>query len=153
MIGWIHRPLLPGEDILLNPILFAGWVGIFITALNLVPIGQLDGGHLLYCLLGKRAHRIGRLLYFGAVAFVVLKIMQGHNEYVAWTLMLALLWFMGTEHPPTANDDVPLGTTRVVLGWLTLAFILIGFIPSPQYVNPPPEKQNPPIHEPAEIAR
>jgi len=59
--------------------------------------------------------------------------------------MLILVWFMGTRHPPTANDDIPLGPTRIVLGWLTLAFILVGFVPSPQYVNPIPEKQTAPI--------
>jgi len=153
MIGWIHRPLLPGEDILLNPILFAGWVGIFITALNLVPIGQLDGGHILFCLLGRKAHWIARYLYLGFVGFVVLKVIQGHAEYSAWTLMLILVWFMGTEHPPTANDDVPLGPVRIVLGWLTLAFILVGFVPSPQYVSPAPEKQKAPIHQAPELAR
>ncbi|HEY2252804.1 MAG TPA: site-2 protease family protein [Planctomycetaceae bacterium] len=153
MVGWIHRPLLPGEDILLNPILFAGWVGIFITALNLVPIGQLDGGHILYCLLGRKAHPIARFLYLGFVVFVVLKVMQGHNEYAAWSLMLILVWLMGTRHPPTANDGVPLGTTRIVLGWLTLAFILVGFVPSPQYVSAIPEKQNPPVHAVPAIAR
>lgn len=153
MIAWIHRPLLPGEDIALNPILFAGWVGIFITALNMVPIGQLDGGHILYCLVGKKAHSIARTLYFGFVAFVILQILQGHAEYSAWSLMLILVWFMGTRHPPTANDDVPLGLTRIVLGWLTLAFILVGFVSSPQYVNPPPEKKPATIHDAPEVAR
>ncbi len=103
--------------------------------------------------MGKNAHRIARFLYFGFVAFVALKVLQGHGEYSAWTLMLILVWFMGTRHPPTANDDVPLGTTRIVLGWLTLAFILIGFVPSPQYVSPTPENPTAPIHKPAEIAQ
>ena len=147
MIGWIHQPLQPGEDIILNPILFAGWVGIFITALNLVPIGQLDGGHILYCLLGRKAHRVARALYVGAVAFVVFQVLRGHNEYAAWTLMLILVGFMGTRHPPTADDRVPLGTTRVILGWLTLAFIFVGFVPSPMYETKGPSEPSTPAQQ------
>ena len=140
MIAWIQRPLQPGEDILFNPILFAGWVGIFITGLNLMPIGQLDGGHILYCLVGRRAHSIARMLYFGAVGFVVFKVVQGHIEYSAWTFMLVLVWIMGTRHPPTADDRMPLGKTRIVLGWLTLAFIIIGFVSVPMYESQAPEQ-------------
>lgn len=147
MIGWIHKPLQPGEDIILNPILFAGWVGIFITALNLIPIGQLDGGHLLYCLLGRKAHRIARALYVGAIAFVVFQVTQGHQEYAAWTLMLILVGFMGTRHPPTADDRVPLGKTRVILGWLTLAFIFVGFVPSPMYESKGSSEPRVPIQQ------
>ena len=147
MVGWIHRPLQPGEDIALNPILFAGWVGIFITGLNLIPIGQLDGGHILYCLIGKRAHRIARLLYVGAIAFVVYQVARGNHEYGGWTLMLLLLGWMGTRHPPTANDDMPLGMPRIVLGWLTLAFILIGFVSTPMYVSPAPAEKAVPSQE------
>ena len=52
---WIHGPMPPHHELQLNALLFAGWVGIFITALNLMPIGQLDGGHILYTLIGRRA--------------------------------------------------------------------------------------------------
>jgi len=144
MIGWIHRPLKPGEDILLNPILFAGWVGIFITALNLIPIGQLDGGHILYCLVGKRAHQIARAVYLAAVGYVVVQVLRGRMEYSVWTLMLILVWMMGTRHPPTANDHIPLGRIRIVLGWLTLAFILVGFVPLPMYEGSPVRAPRPP---------
>ena len=125
-------------------VLFVG-VGIFITGLNLIPIGQLDGGHILYCLLGKKAHLVARALYLGAVGAVVFQVIRGHLEYSAWTLMLILVWFMGTRHPPTANDHVPLGKARVMLGWLTLAFILVGFVPSPMYQSQGPAKDRPPI--------
>ena len=106
---------------------FAGWVGLLVTSLNLIPIGQLDGGHVLYALLRKRAHKIAMFLLFAAFFITLLHF----NKYGGWSLMLALLFFMGPRHPPTANDEEPLGTFRTVLGWLTLAFILIGFTATP----------------------
>jgi membrane-associated protease RseP (regulator of RpoE activity) len=140
MIAWIHHPLKPGEDIALTPILHAGWVGIFITSLNLIPIGQLDGGHLLYCLIGRKAHRVAQALYFGAVAFVLFQVFRGNKEYYVWTLMLLLVGLMGPRHPPTADDNVPLGLPRIILGWLTLAFVLVGFVSMPMYTTPRPEQ-------------
>ncbi len=120
-------PIPEGHDIRLNPILFAGWVGLLITALNLMPIGQLDGGHVLYALLRKRAHHVASFLLLAAVVAVIWQ----WKELFLWTPMLFLLALMGPVHPPTANDGVPLGAGRVVLGWLTLAFIPIGFTPWP----------------------
>lgn len=114
-----------GHDVFLHPLAFAGWVGIFITALNLFPIGQLDGGHILYALIGKRAHVVARLFAIGAIVGVLI------GGYYAWIVMLALLLWMGIHHPPTENDEAPLGTTRVVLGWITLAFMPLGFTPVP----------------------
>lgn len=115
----------PAQDIGLHPIAFAGWVGIFITALNLIPISQLDGGHILYALLRKKAHIVAQLLLVAAIIAVVF------GGYWGWSLMILLLLFIGPNHPPTANDDVPLGTTRIILGWLTLLFMFIGFTPTP----------------------
>jgi membrane-associated protease RseP (regulator of RpoE activity) len=114
-----------GQDVLLHPVAFAGWVGIFITALNLVPIGQLDGGHILYALLLRRAHVVAQMLLLAAMAAVIIWRLWG------WTLMLFLLMLMGPRHPPTANDNVPLGTGRTILGWLSLLFVVIGFTPNP----------------------
>ena len=118
-------PLAEGQDVMLHPVAFAGWVGIFITALNLIPIGQLDGGHILYALLRKRAHVVAQgLLVAAAVAVVIF-------GYWGWTLMLLLLAWMGPIHPPTANDSVPLGTGRTILGWLVLLLVPLGFTPMP----------------------
>jgi membrane-associated protease RseP (regulator of RpoE activity) len=114
-----------GYVIDLHPIAFAGWVGIFITALNLIPIGQLDGGHVLYALLRTKAHVIAQALLLGAMIGVVV------FGYWGWLLMLLLLSWMGPIHPPTANDEVPLGTGRTILGWITLLFPIVGFTPSP----------------------
>jgi membrane-associated protease RseP (regulator of RpoE activity) len=118
-------PLAKGEDIALHPVAFAGWVGIFITALNLIPIGQLDGGHILYALLLRRAGRVAQVLLAAAMIAIVVW------GYWGWTLMIALLMLMGPIHPPTANDNMPLGTGRTILGWASLLFVLVGFTPMP----------------------
>jgi len=125
MIDFVHPQLAANEMLEDTPLLFAGWVGIFITALNLIPIGQLDGGHILYTLIGKRAHRVALLLLWGGIAYMFF---SGNYSYI---LIFVLLMFFGPRHPPTADDRVPLGITRTVLGWLTLCFIFVGFTPQP----------------------
>lgn len=120
-------PLTGTQDVLLHPLAYAGWVGIFITGLNLIPIGQLDGGHVLYALLLRRAHRVATLVLFSAVVAVTV------FGYWGWSLMLMLLFVTGPKHPPTADDTVPLGAGRIILGWLTLAFVVLGFTPQPFY--------------------
>jgi len=131
LLGWMtFGPLAENQAIYVHPIAFAGWVGLLITALNLFPIGQLDGGHILYGLLRRKAHTAARLVLIGTAVAVLV----GAFWYPAlgnWWLMLLLLIFMGPKHPPTANDHVPLGTTRYVLGWLTLAFVPVGLTPFP----------------------
>jgi membrane-associated protease RseP (regulator of RpoE activity) len=122
---WILGPVPPGHDIYLHPVAYAGWVGIFITALNLIPISQLDGGHVLYALLRRKAHIVAQLLLIGAL--VGMMVTGNWN----WLLMILLLMFIGPNHPPTADDSMPLGTGRTILGWLTLCFIFIGFTPYP----------------------
>jgi Zn-dependent protease len=123
------------HDVVLNAWLFAGWVGIFVTALNLMPIGQLDGGHILYTLIGRRAHGFALLLLAGAVTFMIV---GGQFGYM---VMVAFLFLSGPRHPPTADDSVPLGMFRIVLGWLTLAFVIIGFTPVPIRIPSVPSRQ------------
>ncbi len=123
----ILGPTPIGHEVWASPMVLAGWVGLLVTSLNLIPIGQLDGGHILYALLRKRAHKIAVFLLFAAFFVTILHL----DIYGGWTLLLVLLLFMGPRHPPTADDEEPLGTFRTVLGWLTLAFIFIGFTPTP----------------------
>jgi membrane-associated protease RseP (regulator of RpoE activity) len=118
-------PLPEGHDIFLHPLASAGWVGIFITALNLIPVGQLDGGHILYALLRRRAHRVALLLLAAAAIAIVA------FGYWGWSLLFLLLLVFGPLHPPTANDEVTLGPGRVLLGWATLLFLVVGFTPVP----------------------
>lgn len=143
MVSIIHRPMAPNEDIALTPIVFAGWVGIFITGLNLIPIGQLDGGHILYTLLLRKSHLVARGLFFFALFMVLFGGMFFNAGYGSWGVMLFLIWMMGIRHPPTANDRVPLGWPRVLLGWATLAFIFVGFVPSPMYQAEPVQPRRP----------
>lgn len=132
LVKWILGPVPPGYEVLVNPMAFAGWVGLLITSLNLIPIGQLDGGHILYALLQKKAHKVASALLFFALFMVILE----WKTLFGWTLMIILLMIMGPIHPPTADDDEPLGVGRTILGWLTLAFIFVGFTPVPLQVSP-----------------
>jgi Zn-dependent protease len=115
----------PGMMLDEHPIVMAGWAGIFVTALNLIPIGQLDGGHILYAMLRQRSYPITTFLLYAALAAMVL------TGNFTWLLLIALLMFSGAQHPPTHDDSMPLGTGRVILGWVTLAFIFVGFTPVP----------------------
>lgn len=125
IVWWWFGEIPAGQTVFIGPMAVASWVGVFITALNLFPIGQLDGGHVLYALLQRKAHFVATFLLLTAIYLVIA---FGQWE---WSLMLGLLMLMGPRHPPTRDDHVPLGRTRVVLGWLTLAFVIIGFVPNP----------------------
>ncbi len=106
----------PEQTLNLGPLAFAGWFGLLITALNLLPIGQLDGGHVMYTLLRRHAFSISAVVLLSAALGMII------TGYWIWTMMLLLLLFFGVRHPPLADDPVPddLGRTRRVLGWLTL---------------------------------
>jgi len=119
-----------GFDLLLHPVAYAGWVGLLITSLNLFPIGLLDGGHILYALLGRKAHTVARLLLVAAIVAII------YFQLYMWMLMIFLLIMIGPSHPPTANDYESLGWWRIILGWLTLAFIPLGFVPVPFNIGP-----------------
>ncbi len=109
----------------LNPFFMAGWVGLLITGLNMLPISQLDGGHVIYALFGKRAHFLARLFLFGAILFVVVHFDRAYM----WLPMIVLVMLIGTDHPPTADDDAPLGLTRTLIGWASLLIPVLCFPP------------------------
>lgn len=121
-------PVPPGQDILLHPVAFAGWAGLFVTALNLLPVGQLDGGHVLYALLGRRSHIVALVV---AAAFALTAILVNPG----WTLMVLVVILTGIRHPPTADDTVPLGRTRVWVGIAVLVFFVLSFTPDPLRIN------------------
>ncbi len=113
-----------GMDLLLHPIGFAGWVGLFVTALNLLPVGQLDGGHISYALFGRRAKLFAGLAFAGLLALTLTK---GYH----YMLILIVLWFMGLRHGPTINDAYEIGPQRRGLGLLLAAVFITCFSPVP----------------------
>lgn len=112
-----------------NPWFMAGWVGLLVTGLNMLPVSQLDGGHVIYALFGRRAHWAAR--GFLAMAFGYMAIMVvWFNSAPTWILMAILVLFIGTDHPPTSDDTVPLGWFRTALGLASLAIPVFCFVPN-----------------------
>lgn len=110
-------------DIMLHPMAYAGWVGLFVTSLNLLPIGQLDGGHIFYSLFGRRGFR---LMPFFLVAFAILTVV-----YYGWALLFILLLLVGRKHPPPIDDFTPLDRKRKILAYIMFFIFVISFTPKP----------------------
>jgi len=113
-----------GSDILLNPIAFAGWIGFFVTSINLIPMGQLDGGHIAYALIGERHVRL-------SMALITVMFLLGLFLWEGWLVWAALLLVLGFRHPPVIYWEVPLDRKRKVIGWLSLLIFILTFIPVP----------------------
>lgn len=124
MSWWVFGPTPDGYDLMTHPLAFAGWVGMFVTALNLLPIGQLDGGHIVHSVFGEKSHYVSRTV-FGLLALVTV---FGNRSY--W-IFLVLLWFMGVNHPPTLNDSQPLDKRRQRIAAVMLVIFILCFTPTP----------------------
>src|SRR5512135_2083483 len=94
-----------GHDVILHPVAFAGWIGFFVTALNLIPIGQLDGGHIMYALMGERHAKLSK-------ALVVVMVGLGVLVWEGWLVWGALLIILGFRHPPIIYSEIPLDDRR-----------------------------------------
>lgn len=106
-----------------NPFFMAGWVGMLITGLNMLPISQLDGGHTIYGIFGRGAHTLARAFIVVAITYVVINLEQA----AVWTPMLVLVILMGVDHPPTSDDSVELDRFRWTLGVASLAIPVLCF--------------------------
>lgn len=129
----------------LHPIAFAGWIGLFVTTLNLLPVGQLDGGHVVYALLGGRIHRIvSRLCWAGCALMVVVPYALGYDFWFGWLIWFGLVFFLGLGHPSTVDVHTPLAGTRRIAAWATLGLFIVTFSPVPvSFVPPSPEQSQP----------
>lgn len=116
-------PGVPASDIYLHPIARAAWIGILATALNLLPIGQLDGGHILYALAGDRHKVVSK-------AFIFLLVPLGVFYWWVWLLWAVMLFWLGRRHP-VIYDTAELGRGRLQLGYAALAIFVLCFTVAP----------------------
>ncbi len=113
-----------GFDIVPHPIAFAGWVGVLVTALNLFPVGQLDGGHVTYALLGKKSLKLAPYIIG---IFVVL----GIFFWIGWFVWALLISILGLKHPRIFDEEIPLSPGRRLLSVLALIIFIVSFTPEP----------------------
>jgi len=119
IVEWIRFPGVPVADIYLHPVARAAWVGLLATALNLLPIGQLDGGHIVYAFLGERTKYVSRF-------FLFILVLMGSFFTWSWLVWAALLFFFNMRHPVIV-DPSPLGGFRIRLAVIALAVFVLSF--------------------------
>jgi membrane-associated protease RseP (regulator of RpoE activity) len=140
-VGWeLGEPLLfqlatkllwgtipEGFSVNMHPMAFAAWFGMLATALNLFPIGQLDGGHISYAVLGPRSVYVTMLTFVVALALTYF-----YSSWIVWTFLLALMLFMfGPRHPRVFDEHVPLDRTRLVFALGAVIMFVLCFTPAP----------------------
>ncbi len=124
LLQWMQSLFSISGNYVIHPTLFAGWVGIFLTAVNLLPAGQLDGGHIARAIL-KEKHKY--------VSWMVIFVLAGLSFFYTGWLMFAIiiLLFIGTQHQPPLNEITPLDTRRKLLGLAILLIFIVSFAPIP----------------------
>ena len=127
----VKGPLPEGMDIILHPIGFAGWLGLFVTSLNLLPLGQLDGGHIAYAILDDKHESFGRTVSW---ALLVLGLI-GWKGWIFWALLITFV--LKLRHPPPLYPHVPLDGRRRMIAWICLIILVITFIPNPFSIMEP----------------
>jgi Zn-dependent protease len=122
----VHGRILPGDglDVSMNAITYAAWIGLFVTCLNLLPLGQLDGGHIAYALFGRRAWWLARVAALGLLVL-------GFTGWMGWFLWVILPFVFGLQHPPPLNDHTSLDRRRKALGVLMILIFILVFTPVP----------------------
>ncbi len=133
-------PTAAGQDVLMNQVLLAGWIGLLVTALNLLPVGQLDGGHTVFAMFGEKARAIN-LVTVGLLAVLAVAGLGLVQEYVPWLsnvgytgwfIWLFLIFFIiGPFHPPALDDVTELDGRRKALGYVMILIFILTFLPAP----------------------
>jgi len=127
-LEWIYFGIIPdGSDVMLHPIGTAAWVGMLATALNLLPFGQLDGGHIIYAALGRRAAAVS----LATLLLVVLLTLQSASWFLMALLLVVAALTLGFRHPRMFDEDVPLDPTRQWLTVVAAVMFALCFMPVP----------------------
>lgn len=125
-LKWLVKgPIPEGFDVILHPMAMAGWLGFFVTALNLMPLSQLDGGHIVYAALG-RGYRKVVWLFLGVLVALFLV-----SHWPGWLMWVALAVGLGLRHPPPLDDFTPLDPPRRVLALVALLLLVVLLTPLP----------------------
>jgi membrane-associated protease RseP (regulator of RpoE activity) len=126
---WLFFGTIPFDHaIAFHPIADAAWFGLFVTSLNLIPIGQLDGGHVAYALWGNRQRSI-------ALAVVPALLLLGFIGWPGWFLWAGMAGILGLAHPPVMDPETSLGPIRMWIGWAAIAIFALTFAPVPFSVH------------------
>ena len=121
----IHPGLPDNMDILLHPVAFAGWLGLLVTMLNLLPIGQLDGGHIPYAMLGDKHKIVAKAAFLALIPLSFLSL-----NWLVWGILILVL-MRTTKHPPIQDIRTPLSKENMYVGYVCLVIFLLCFIPAP----------------------
>jgi len=124
LIKLIWGNLPENMDLMLHPVAFAGWLGCFVTAMNLFPVGQLDGGHICYAFFPKKSAIISKF-------FIFILFLLGFLAWEGWFIWAFLLIMLGTKHPPVYDENERITPFRMILGLIALIVFILTFIPAP----------------------
>lgn len=124
LVKFILGDIPPQHDVFLSPVAFGGWIGLFVTSMNLLPVGQLDGGHIAYALLGRWHFYISRAVLFAIAAL-------GIFCWYGWLIWATLLLFLRVDHPPILAWESRLSFGRRIVGIVSFIIFLLTFTPIP----------------------
>ena len=133
LAAWLQslvRPDVPtGMTVAPNPLFMAGWVGLLVTGLNMIPISQLDGGHICYAVFGRKGNWVARSVLLASILTVII---SGQTNWVA---LVVIVTFLGVDHPPIREERQPLNAFRTALGIACFLIPIVTFMPEPLRID------------------
>lgn len=134
LVTWL-RPEARSMELLVGPVFMAGWLGLLATAMNLIPAGQFDGGHIAYAL-APRWHRVIGMASAGFLCALVAVRGLVYHELSAWMLWAVILLWFGRRHPALPYEEGPLGPGRALLALIAALILILCFMPQPLSISP-----------------